>query len=600
MSSILDQNPVAEERGATGGMAKGPPDRYQIVEKALGEARDLRIITVGAGASGLNLAYQIDKHMQRVTHVVYEKNPEVGGTWYENKYPGCACDIPSHNYQFTWEPNPEWTNFYSSAPEILEYFKRLATKYELYRFIKLGHKVIHAAWDGQQGIWNVKIENVSDGSVIDDWCHFLISGSGILNNWKWPDIPGIDSFRGQLLHSAAWDPSADWRGKSVAVLGCGSSGIQIIPTIQPGIANYFYILWRCSMGSIADRSLDVKKLITFIRTPTWITAGLAQSKAGPGGANLAFSEEQKQTFRGDPKAYMDYRKDIESEINSRFKFIIKDSPEQEEAVRFTVNGMKEKLGKDSPLLKHILPTFAIGCRRPTPGNGYLEALTKENVRVVTDAISEIVPEGIKTSTGDILKVDMLICATGFDMSFCPRYPVIGQDGISLADQWKDKPEAYLSLAVPNFPNHFMFLGPNAPTGHGSVLPIVEHAAKYIIQMLYKCQTEGIKSVAPKQEAVADFAEHIDVFMKRTAWSTHCRSWFKNGKVDGPVVALHPGSRIHWFHMLEKPRFEDFDWQTFGRNRFAYLGNGFSTKENPGRDTTYYFDNPYEGYRSIMY
>lgn len=110
MSSILDQNPVAEERGATGGMAKGPPDRYQIVEKALGEARDLRIITVGAGASGLNLAYQIDKHMQRVTHVVYEKNPEVGGTWYENKYPGCACDIPSHNYQFTWEPNPEWTN----------------------------------------------------------------------------------------------------------------------------------------------------------------------------------------------------------------------------------------------------------------------------------------------------------------------------------------------------------------------------------------------------------------------------------------------------------------------------------------------------------
>lgn len=122
--------------------------------------------------------------------------------------------------------------------------------------------------------------------------------------------------------------------------------------------------------------------------------------------------------------------------------------------------MKEKLGKDSPLLKHILPTFAVGCRRPTPGNGYLEALAKENVRVVTDAISEIVPEGIKTSTGEILKVDMLICATGFDMSFCPRYPVIGQDGISLGDQWKDKPDAYLSLAVPNFPNHFSTCFPN--------------------------------------------------------------------------------------------------------------------------------------------
>ncbi|KAG8428477.1 hypothetical protein J3459_003899 [Metarhizium acridum] len=152
MGNILNQTPVAEERGASGGSAKGSTDGYQVVEKALGEPRDLRIITVGAGASGLNLAYQINKHMQQVTHIVYEKNPEVGGT----------C--------------------YSSAPEILEYFKRLAAKYELYRFIKLSHKVINATWDGEGGIWNVKIENVSDGSVINDWCHFLISGSGILKS----------------------------------------------------------------------------------------------------------------------------------------------------------------------------------------------------------------------------------------------------------------------------------------------------------------------------------------------------------------------------------------------------------------------------------
>ncbi|KAG8428476.1 hypothetical protein J3459_003898 [Metarhizium acridum] len=394
-------------------------------------------------------------------------------------------------------------------------------------------------------------------------------------------------------------------------------GSKLFPQYNPVLRIISKILWHYTIGSVAYRSLGVKKLITFIRTPTWITAGFAQSKAGPGGSNFScivpqqtisihslnlgtVSEEQKQTFRTDPEAYMDYRKDIESELNSRFKLIIKDSPEQEEAVRFSSNEMEEKLGKDSPLLRHMLPTFAVGCRRPTPGNGYLEALTKENVRVVTDAISQIVPEGIKTSTGEILKVDMFICATGFDISFCPRYPVIGEHGISLGDQWKDKPEAYLSLAVPNFPNHFMFFGPNAPIGHGSVLPIVEHAAKYIIQILHKCQTEGIQSIAPKQEAVADFAEHIDIFMKRTAWSTHCRSWFKNGKVDGPIVALHPGSRLHWFHMLEKPRFEDFNWQTFGRNRFAYLGNGFSTKENPGSDTTYYFDSPLEGYRNITY
>ena len=146
----------------------------------------------------------------------------------------------------------------------------------------------------------------------------------------------------------------------------------------------------------------------------------------------------------------------------------------------------------------------------------------------------------------------------------------------------------------------MFLGPNAPVGHGSVLPIVEHAAKYIIRMLHKCQTQGIRCVAPKQGAVDDFIEYTEAFMKRTAWATHCRSWFKNGKIDGPVVALHPGSRVHWFHMLENMRFEDWEWETFSHNRYAYLGNGFSTKEDAGRDSTWYFDNPDEGYESVSY
>lgn len=138
----------------------------------------------------------------------------------------------------------------------------------------------------------------------------------------------------------------------------------------------------------------------------------------------------------------------------RFRFIIKDSPEQQAAIDFSTNEMKSKLGADSPLLKHLIPSFSVGCRRPTPGNGYLEALTQENVRVVTDQISEIVPEGIKTETGEVIKIDMFICATGFDISFRPRYSVIGRDGVDLGEVWKDKPSAYLSMAVPNFPNHF--------------------------------------------------------------------------------------------------------------------------------------------------
>ncbi|KAH7489978.1 FAD-binding monooxygenase [Fusarium oxysporum f. sp. matthiolae] len=555
-----------------------PTEAYRVWDTCLGEPRQLRVITIGAGAAGLNLAYQIDRHMKNIDHIIYEKNPEVGGTWYENRYPGCACDIPSHSYQFTWEPNPNWSQFYSTAPEILEYLLSVARKYELYRFVKLGHQVVNAEWWEEKGTWRVKIQDLTTGEVSEDWCNFLISGSGILNNWKWPDIPGLHSFRGELLHSAAWDANVDWKGKKVAVLGSGSSGVQIVPTIQP----------------------DVKELVTFLRSPTWITAGFAQTKAGPNGANFNFSGAQKKEFRDNPEVYLKYRKEIEAELNTRFKFIIKGSPEQAEAVRFSTNEVKNKLGADNPLLKYFLPDFSVGCRRTTPGNGYLEALTKDNVRVVTDAITEVVPEGIKTATGEIIKVDIFACATGFDISFCPRYPLIGQNGIQLGQQWAKKPKAYLSMAVPNFPNHFMFLGPNAPIGHGSVLPILEHSSKYILRMIHKCQTQGIKSVVAKKEAVDEFVDHVDEFMKRTAWSTHCRSWFKNGKVDGPVVALHPGSRIHWFHMLENPRFEDFEWKYLNQNRFAYLGNGFSVREGEGRDLSDYLQNPDEGYEVLTY
>lgn len=272
---------------------------YTVLEQNLGDRRPTRIICVGAGASGLNLAHRVDQYMQNTELVIYEKNPEVGGTWFENRYPGCACDIPSHNYQFTWEPNPNWTSFYSRSPEILEYFKMVARKRDLYKYINLSHRVVSADWDEDKAIWNLQIEDLATGQIKTDWGDFMITASGVLNNWRWPDIKNLHSFRGQLVHSANWDDSVDWRGKRVAVLGCGSSGVQIVAAIQPEAAH----------------------LTTFIRTPTFITAGFAQSKAGPGGSNFNFSDEQKKKFREDPEAYLQYRKDIEQELNVRFKFV---------------------------------------------------------------------------------------------------------------------------------------------------------------------------------------------------------------------------------------------------------------------------------------
>ncbi|KAK5048147.1 hypothetical protein LTR84_005817 [Exophiala bonariae] len=540
-------------------------DGYKVIEQPLGTRRPLRIVAVGAGASGLNLARHVELHMENVELIIYEKNEDVGGTWFENRYPGCACDIPSHNYQFAWEPNPDWTSFYSPWSEILQYFRDIAKKYELYRFIQFKQQVTSATWSEDEGIWSLTINSLETQEETSDWCHILVNATGVLNNWKWPDVPGLHSFKGTLMHSAAWDENYDVTGKKVAVLGCGSSGVQIVPTIQPR------------------------------RTPTWITAGFAQNHAGPGGANFDFSREQKDEFRRNPRKYLDYRKQIEGELNTRFRFVITESEEQKEAKQYSINDMKAKI-KNESLSKHLIPEFAVGCRRPTPGNGYLEALSKENVRVVTDPITEIVPQGIKTSTNEVIEIDTFICATGFDISFTPRFKTTGRNNIILSEQWNGRPEAYLSLGVENFPNYFMYLGPNCPIGHGSVLPIIEHATKYFINLFKKIQTQNIKAVVPKSAAVRDFYEQTDKFMERTAWTTPCRSWFKNGKVDGPIIALHPGSRIHWFHMLEEIRYEDWEYTYLTRNRFQYLGNGFSTHEAPGLDTTFYFDHPESGYK----
>jgi cation diffusion facilitator CzcD-associated flavoprotein CzcO len=410
-----------------------PRSKYIVDEHPLGEPRQLRVIATGSGASALNIARSIDVYMKNVDLVLYEKNHDVGGTWLENIYPGCACDIPSHCYQYSWAQNPRWNKFYSSGPEILKYFQDTAKEHGLRKYIKFKHEIVGATWNEEKGRWDMRIHNLSSGFEFDDWCHFFVNSSGYLNNWKYPDIPGLYSFEGELMHSAAWNPDVDLKGKTVAVLGCGSSGIQIVPHIQP----------------------VVKHLTTFIRQPTWITAGFAQKYAGAGGTNFNFTEEQKATFVEHPKTYHVYRKRLENELNGRFRLILKDSPEQAEAVKFSTQDMKTKLGvKGAGIAEKIIPDFAVACRRPTPGNGYLESLTKDNVTVVQDEIERIVPEGIVLVTGEVIKIDIFICATGFDLSYRPRFPVIGQNGVNLAERWKERATAYLSVTPANMPNYF--------------------------------------------------------------------------------------------------------------------------------------------------
>ncbi|KAI5923316.1 hypothetical protein F4810DRAFT_669760 [Camillea tinctor] len=565
---------------------------YSVQESPLGTAKHVRIVGIGAGASGINMIRTLRKNLTNYEHVIYEKNSRVGGTWFENRYPGCRCDVPSHNYQFSWRPNPEWSNFFSPAEEIEQYLHRVCEEEHMMDTIKTRHKVTGAWWDESRGLWNLKVTNLETNEEFSDHANFIIDASGILNNWKWPDVPNLKSFQGDLIHTANWPKDFDYANKSIAIIGNGSSGIQLLPVIQP----------------------DVKELYHFVRTPTWVIPPRIMTMKIMGGPAKEildqieldekenFTKAQIEKFKNDPIFYRKFVMAIEKDINSFFPVVVNGSPTQEFARVKATEFMTASLGGDEKLCKALIPTFPLGCRRLTPAPGYLQALRTTNTKVITEDIAAVVPEGIRLASGEIIKLDAIICATGFDNSFVPRFPIVGRNGNVQDIMRSEIPMGYMSCALPGVPNYFTFLGPNAPIGHGSVFTLSEHIARYITRAISKCQTEGIRALAPSAAAISDYAAHVAAFMPRTAWSAPGRSWFKGGAEDGPVTALHPGSRVHFFHMLEMFRGEDWDYvydgeekgkgkeKGKGGNRFAYLGNGFSTRElDPNADSTWYLD-----------
>ncbi|EXJ89881.1 hypothetical protein A1O3_02948 [Capronia epimyces CBS 606.96] len=552
----VDSAAYAEELGWTRVNERG----YEILERPYGTHAPKKVISIGAGATGICLAH-FSKELPELEVQIYEKNDGAAGTWWENKYPGCACDIPAHIYQFTWSLNPNWSKYYVTAEEILAYFQSLIEKHDLEKFIKLQHAVVGANWNSETSKWHVQIQR-GDGTQFEDTCDFLVNGSGLLNNWKWPDIKGLKSYKGVLTHSASYDPTIQLEGKKVAVIGAGSSGVQIVAAIQS----------------------KVEHLYTWVRSPLWISAGFASKYAGPDGANFEYSDELKKKWAADPVAHLRYVKMLDDELGKRFNFNLTNSPEAKTAVQFSRESMAEKLKTRPDLIKKLIPTnFGIGCRRPTPGTGYLDALVADNVTTFTEEVREITPTGFIDSNGEKHDVDVIICATGFDTSFVPRFPVTA-NGKDLRKVWENDPVAYFSVMVPGFPNYFTSLGPYSAS-NGSLLPPIEHGCRYILKLVEKSQIERIKSLAPKEDVTNQFREHSDLLLKRTVWNQPCRSWFKNGTIDG-LPRCYPGSRTHFVETMQ-PRYEDFEIEYERDNRFYYLGNGFATRELDGRDATLY-------------
>jgi cation diffusion facilitator CzcD-associated flavoprotein CzcO len=441
--------------------------------------------------------------------------------------------------------------------------------------VKLKHKIEHAQWDPTKAVWKLKVRDLTTDNVIDDEAEFFINAGGVLNNFKWPDIPGIKDYKGKLMHSAAYEEGYPLEGKRVAVIGAGSSGVQIVANIQKKVSHLYH----------------------WIRSPIWITPGFAQTWAGKNGGNFEYTDEQKRYLEENPDKYLEYRKQMENELNQRFKFIIKGSLEAQTAREAAETQMRRTLNNDERLCNAIIPrSFNPGCRRPTPAPGYLEALVSENTTVYTEPVNRLTETGFIDQSGTPHDVDAIICATGFDTTWVPRFPIINAAGTDLRDFWAgpNNLTSYLSIGIPTFPNHFTFCGPYGPLGHGSFMPLIEHWTTYMLDVITKAQTENLKSLTPLTSAAQDFRQHADLFLKRTAWTSSCRSWFKQG-ADGSVeeggqAVVYPGSRLHFLHLLERPRYEDYEIERWDANRFAFMGNGFDMREFDGRDVTGYLGN----------
>ncbi|KAB5566951.1 4-hydroxyacetophenone monooxygenase [Coniochaeta sp. 2T2.1] len=564
------------------GVAKAPTEEfdypelatpYRVLPQYHSKPTKLRVACVGAGASGMCLSYKMNKMLVPGSWelTLFEKNPHFGGTWYENTYPGVACDIPSHLYSFSWDPNPDWSHYFAYGPEIQKYFEGFAERYDCKKYMKLNTKVVEMRWDEGKGIWNITLEDQVTKEKYHDWAHVVVNGTGILNNWVWPDVDGLHDFRGKKMHSAAWDHSVDFEGKTVGVIGTGSTSVQIVPQLQK----------------------VVKDMKVFMRSPTWISppfgGGVLENElkkpgtteANPGERQYKFTDEDKQKFKDDPEYYLMFRKRIEAEINSLFAMFQQGGELSNTMRKNITEEMHRRIGPGHEKLKEfIIPKWSPGCRRISPGDGYLEALAKPNVECVFGPLKCVEPEGIVTEDGTLHKVDIIVCATGFKVAFRPAFKVVNGEGKTLDEDWGDSNvNLYLGVSAPRFPNYYTIVGPGATWSSGTLLPSIETTVEYSVKMMKKIQHEHIRSIDVQQEAVDDVYAHFDEFHKTTVFQEECRSWFKDGKIKNRIY-LWPGCvshllfpTIHFLKTIKEPRLEDYNIRYRYGNRFAFLGNG---------------------------
>ncbi len=479
-----------------------------------------RVAIIGAGMSGIAMGIALRRAgMEDFT--IHEKAADVGGTWRENTYPGVACDVPSHLYSFSFEPNPDWSHVYSPGREIQQYFERCAGKYGLAPHLRPGSEITEARFDERTDRWHIKS---ADGR--SDEADVLVSAIGALHVPNYPDIAGLDAFGGEVIHSARWRPGLDLAGKRVAVIGSAASAVQIVPEIAREVAH-----------------LDV-----FQRTANWIIPRLDRK----------YPASWKRAFRRMPWLGRLHRWQLYWMLERRFPLFRGLNRRNDLERRLALRHLEKQVA-DPALRARLTPDYPPGCKRILVSDDFYPALARENTRLVTEPIARITPEGIVTADGVLHPADTIILGTGFRTTDIPSTEVIGRGGLTLREAWKDHMSAHRTIAVPGFPNFFTLLGPNSGLGHSSIIFMVEAQVRYVMQCLWKLVE--YRTIEPSTAAAARFDAAMQRGLAGTIWHSGCRSWYQDE--SGRISTLWPyGTARYWWEM-RKVRWSEF---VLGRKR----------------------------------
>jgi cation diffusion facilitator CzcD-associated flavoprotein CzcO len=459
---------------------------------------EVDVAVVGSGFSGLGMAIRA-KQEGIDDFVVLERGDDVGGTWHFNTYPGCACDIPSHLYSYSFAPNPDWTETYSGQPEIRDYLRRCADDFRVRSHVRFGCELYGADWDDRAGRWRLQ---TSRGPMS---ARVLVSGTGPLFEPKFPELPGLERFRGAAFHSARWDHGYDLSGKRVAAIGTGASAIQFVPEIQP----------------------EVAQLHVFQRTAPWVVPH----------TNRPVTRLERAAYRAIPGAQRLVRGATYALREALVLGFVK-RPRLMRLVEAVARRHMRSQTSDPELLAKATPDYSIGCKRILPSNDWYPALARPNVELVTAPIREVRESSIVAADGTEREVDAIIFGTGFRVTDMPIARLVrGADGRSLDDVWQGSPRAHLGTAVSGFPNLFLLLGPNTGLGHNSMVYMIEAQIAYVLDALRTMRERDAGAVEVRAEVEEAFNDGIDARMRGTVWTTGCSSWYFDSK--GRNAALWP-------------------------------------------------------------